>query len=408
MDEGAKFFLNFHAGIKITEKNEGGTKMLYASVKDFPDAIIFEKEKPCISLYQPTHRHSPNSKQDTIIFKNLIRQVENSLKEKYQKKEIEGILKPLLQIEQDKSFWNKTLDGLAILASPSKCIVYRLNRTVPELAIVADSFHIKLLLRYFQSTAKYQILGLSANDFSLYEGNRYGIEELEFDPDVPRNIKEVLGNQYTDSFLSHGSHGGREGGPAMFFGHGGRKDEKDKDVEKFFRYVDKFVLENYSRKAKLPLILASLDEHQGMFRKISKNSYLMDEGIKGSYDSFKLEQLTEKAWEIILPVYLEKTKKLTDVFQIAKGNASGTDSIEEATKMAFESRIETVMIEADKLVPGKIDPHTGEIKFGSMDNPAYDDVLDDLAELVLSKRGEVIVLPKERMPSDTGVAAIYR
>jgi len=33
---------------------------------------------------------------------------------------------------------------------------------------------------------------------------------------------------------------------------------------------------------------------------------------------------------------------------------------------------------------------------------------DDLAELVLKMGGEVVIAPAERMPSATGLAAIYR
>ena len=40
--------------------------------------------------------------------------------------------------------------------------------------------------------------------------------------------------------------------------------------------------------------------------------------------------------------------------------------------------------------------------------PRIDDLLDDLGELVAKKGGVVMVLPAERMPSRTGLAAIYR
>ena len=62
--------------------------MLYEIVNDFPHEIIYEKEGPCISLYQPTHRHRPENKQDPIRFKNLLVEIENSLKQKYSKEEI--------------------------------------------------------------------------------------------------------------------------------------------------------------------------------------------------------------------------------------------------------------------------------------------------------------------------------
>lgn len=41
-------------------------------------------------------------------------------------------------------------------------------------------------------------------------------------------------------------------------------------------------------------------------------------------------------------------------------------------------------------------------------HPDVDDVLDDLVELVYNAQGHVVALPKERMPGDTGAAAILR
>jgi hypothetical protein len=36
-----------------------------------------------------------------------------------------------------------------------------------------------------------------------------------------------------------------------------------------------------------------------------------------------------------------------------------------------------------------------------------DDVLDDVGELVLKNRGQIVIVPAERMPTQTGIAAIY-
>ena len=157
-----------------------------------------------------------------------------------------------------------------------------------------------------------------------------------------------------------------------------------------------------------PLILISLKEHHNLFKKISHNSYLIEEGIKGSYDSFENKQLTEKVWEIIEPIYLKKTQNLVNSFKNAKASSSGSDDLAQITMAAFENRVETILIEADRIIPGKIDYNTGKIELGDIKDPDFDDILDDLAELVLKKRGEVVVLPKESMPSDAGIAAIYR
>ncbi|MCC7575320.1 MAG: hypothetical protein KK926_00615 [Methanomethylovorans sp.] len=381
--------------------------MLFEIIKDFPNDIIYEGHVPCISLYQPTYRHSPENNQDPIVFKNLIRKIENSLRLEYQKSDIDSIMKPFYQIEEDKNFWNKTLDGLAILTNSQKCVVYRLQSQVKEFAVAADSFHIKPLIRIFQSVDRYQLLGLSRNEFSLYQGNRYGYQEIELKPGTPRTMTEVLGEEHTGAYQAHRL-SGDAGDTGMYYGHGGKKAEIDKDTEKFFRYVDRFILEHYSRPSELPLILVSLKEYHSLFRHVSHNQYLLDRGIDSSYESLETEQLTEKALEIIEPIYLKKIMNLVDSFEAAKANSLGSDDLALVTKAAFENRVKTVFIEADKILPGKISHDSGEIEAGHIQDADCDDLLDDIAELVLKNRGEVVVLPKEQMLGDTGAAAIFR
>jgi hypothetical protein len=37
-----------------------------------------------------------------------------------------------------------------------------------------------------------------------------------------------------------------------------------------------------------------------------------------------------------------------------------------------------------------------------------DDFLDDVGELVLKNGGQIVIVPADRMPTQTGIAAIYR
>ena len=80
----------------------------------------------------------------------------------------------------------------------------------------------------------------------------------------------------------------------------------------------------------------------------------------------------------------------------------------EVARAALEGRIDTLIIEADRIEPGKINEETGKIEEGNLEDPEINDVLNDLAKMVYREKGEVVILPKERMPSETGVAAIYR
>jgi hypothetical protein len=71
-------------------------------------------------------------------------------------------------------------------------------------------------------------------------------------------------------------------------------------------------------------------------------------------------------------------------------------------------RVATLLIEADREVPGRIDAATGDIEFEDLPYPEVDDVLDDLGALALKMGGRVVIVPTERMPTETGIAAIYR
>jgi hypothetical protein len=65
-------------------------------------------------------------------------------------------------------------------------------------------------------------------------------------------------------------------------------------------------------------------------------------------------------------------------------------------------------VDADRTVPGTVDRATGQVTPGTLDDPHTDDIVDDLAELALRMGGDVVVVPRDKMPGITGVAAIYR
>ena len=109
-------------------------------------AFLADHEPPCISLYQATHRRFPDSRQDSIRFRNLVKEVEESLRRKYPTREVQPLLEPFLALVDNGHFWEHSQDGLAVLASPGTFETFRLQGPVRDLVVVADSFHTKPLL----------------------------------------------------------------------------------------------------------------------------------------------------------------------------------------------------------------------------------------------------------------------
>ena len=365
--------------------------------------LFAEQQSPCISLYQPTHRHVPGTREDPIRYRNLLRELENSLKQKYSTREIAATMEKFQALAHDDHFWNHRTDGLAILSSPGMFQVFELQRTVAELLVVSDSFHIKPLLRILQSADRYQLLCLSRHEAKLFEGNRDALDAVEL-TNVPATITEALGEKLTEPHLTVASYGG---GGASHHGHGGKKDEVDIDMERFFRVIDRSVLEHHSAPSGLPLMLVALPEHNTPFHDISHNPFLMKDSIHSNPEALSLEQLREQAWQKIEPLFIERLKKLVDTFETARSKDLGSDDLAQVAQAAKAGRISVLLVEADRQVAGKLDSN-GEIDFGDLDHPEVGDVIDDIAEVVLRMKGEVVVVPSERMPTERGLAATYR
>ena len=369
--------------------------------------LLSARQPPCLSLYQPTHRRHPENQQDPIRFRNLVKTIEGSLRQKYSAREVQPFLEPFQTLAGDRDFWNHTLDGLAVFGALGILRVYKLQRPVAELAIVADSFHVKPLMRIFQSADRYQILGLNQQEVKLFEGNRDVLDEVELAPNVPRTITDVLGEKLTEPHLTVTASGG-VGGVAIYQGSGAKKDEVTIDVERFFRAVDRAILKHHSQPSGLTLLLAALPEHHHLFRQISHNPFLMADGIDIHPDVLRIDALRDRAWRVIEPQVQARLAKLADDFAVAKSQGRGMDDLAKVAEAALAGRVATLLIEADRQIAGRIDTMTGQIQFADLNHPEVDDLLDDLGELVLKKGGCVVVVPVERMPTLTGLAATYR
>ncbi len=375
---------------------------------DYPEAILTGHAAPCLSLYQPTHRRHPDNVQDPIRFRNLVRTLSQSLQQGYPDREIEPLLRPLHALADNHDFWNHTFDGLAVLAAPDFFRVYKLQRAVPELAVVADSFHTKPLMRIMQSADRFQVLGLSRHAARLFEGNRDHLDEIGLAAEVPHTLDDALERDFEREPAT------RTYGPirdASMGRHGDSDVKQDgvrADTERFFRIIDQGVLEQHSRPSGLPLLLAALPEHHHQFREISRNPKLLDAAIDVHPDNLTLDELRESAWAKMQPHYLARLAGLIDRFNAARARELASADLSDAARAVAAGRIDTLLLDAGRKVPGRMDPASGAITLGQLDDPRMDDLLDDLGERVLMTGGEVVVVPSERMPTDSGLAAIYR
>ena len=118
--------------------------------------LLANTERPCLSLYLPVHRTQPERRDDPTRYRALVRRLETSLDKTYKKPEVQALMKPFVELQDDEEFWNARREGIAFFASPQVMVAQHLDRPVPELAIVANSFHLKPLLRLLQTVETFR------------------------------------------------------------------------------------------------------------------------------------------------------------------------------------------------------------------------------------------------------------
>ena len=295
--------------------------MLELLKKETVKELLSVQAKPSISLYMPTHRSHPENLKDIIHFKNLVKQLEDSLLKQYSKSEATTFTEPFHALGRNAEFWNHTTEGLAVFNSIGLFRTISLQLPVKDLVVVADSFHTKPLRQYLQSADRYQVVSLSLDRIQLFEGNRHSMVEIILPEKMPKTLTEVLGKDLTEKHSTVASYGGvGTGSVDMHHGDGGRKDEIEDDTEKYFRFVAKEIFENYSKPSGLPLVLAALGKHHRLFHQVSKNPFLLPNGITKNPESLSQDTMIKMAWQVVEPVYLQKLKMAADNFNLAKAN----------------------------------------------------------------------------------------
>ncbi|HET9664902.1 MAG TPA: hypothetical protein VFP00_11810 [Burkholderiales bacterium] len=369
--------------------------------------LLEAREPPCLSLYQPTHRQFPASQQNPIRYKNLVNELKASLEKKHTAQSAASLVQPLERLQSDVELWRNPTDGLAVFSAPGFFRIYRLQRAVPELAIVANSLHVKPLVRLLQTADAYHVLVLDRDRIALYEGNRDALDEIELAPGVPRTVEDALGTQISEPYSKVSSYGAGPAAP-MHHGHGSKKDEIKHDAARFFRAVDKAILEHHSRPSGLPLLLAALPEHQGLFRQLSRNPFLIENGLATTAAAMDSDALRGAAWTVVEPHHHQRTRALAAEFSEAVTKGLGSDRLSEVGAAAVAGRVGSLMIAAERHIGGRLDPQTGLVEQADLERPDTDDVLDDIAVAVLRNKGRVHVVPGAHMPTQAGLAAVFR
>ena len=398
-------------------------------------SLLEPQADPCLSLFLPTHRKVPDNTIDLPSFEHLLEGFEMALSASRPREEIERLLRPFRLLASDHQFWQHGRDGLAMFASDGRARVFRLQRPVPPRAVVTKRFSTLPLLRIAAGLHRCHVLALTGREARIFEGTVWhdgaatAIDRL--DPvdvvslpggpacDVLRRGDVVDAETFQPHRVERGlGPVGRAGTTAVHGGAGSRQDDVDDDTAIFLRHVDEVVRDQVSQPSGLPLVLVAGPRVAAAFRGLSKNPLLLEDHVAKDPHLMSADELAAAVAPVFAAAAAERSRRAVRAFTQARDHDLAAGDLADIGRAAVAGRVATLLIEIDRFETGVFDRSTGAVQFDG--GPPRDasrsggaaieaeDPFGTAAETVLPHGGTILSLPRNDMPTESGVAAIYR
>lgn len=356
---------------------------------------------PCVSIFIPTHRTMPDRLQDFVRVKDLIGQAIELLLKEFPRGEVEPFMATLGALA-GKIDYTKTLDGIVIFANKDMAEMYIVPFKIPEKVIIDDNFYTHHFTRALNRDFQYWALMLNSNSARLFTGSGSTLSEVRDSAELCAKQKGFPFEwqwEVTSDKIVQASHEGCKNGSY-------RTAKEDQFLHEVDRALDAHLSVNES-----PLVIVGAGEHCGEFKKVTKHAariigYKENDLAHASFD------VLAKAIEPVIRAYQAQEKKAAlDLFFECVGTGKSAAGMLEVWQRAYEGRARILLIEEGFAASGFKNAEKPEEIILHQDKKAAgisEDLVDDLVELVLSKGGKIVFVPKDALKDQGHVGAILR
>jgi hypothetical protein len=360
-------------------------------------------EPPCVSVFLPTHRAGPDTRQNPVRLRNLLAEAERTLVDDgVTRNDVDELLAPARELVDDYDFWQYQSDGLAVYLSGGSMRTLRVPLVLDEETVVGARFSWRPILPLLTGDGRFLVLAVSQNRVRLFAGTRYTISELSRGP-IPESMAEALALEENEPQLQVRTAG--EAG--MFHGHGAGEEVDKATVERFLRAVATGLRERVGADRR-PLVVAAVGYYLPIFREVSDHPAVVDGGVEGNPDEMSAAQLHEAAWPVVAPAFDAARAAAIDRFRANMGTGRTVTALSEVVVAAVDGQVETLFVDASAPVWGVLDGATRTVERHDERQAGDDDLVDRAAVATVLAGGDVYVVTPpdaERVEPDREGAA---
>src|SRR5262245_3489115 len=344
---------------------------------------------PCLTITLPTHRTSPDNRQDPIRVKNLVTEGTNRLLGEFSKRDVAPLLDRLDALVSAIDY-EYALDGLVLAVNRDMAREYVLPFTLNERVVVDETFFTRDLVRALNRARRYWVLSLSEQQTRLFAATCEDLEEIRAGGFPMR-------------------HSGPGGDTVLPGGLGVNTSAyRDDRHRQFFREVDK-AFRAFMVEDPLPLALAGVDRYLAFFREVSGAGEIIAT-LAGNVDDLSAHDLGRRIWPSVSEGFTAWRHEVLQQLDAAAGLHRAASTLAEVWHLAGLGRGKVLVVEEGYHQPARVN-ESGQLNL-NVDDPTAPDVMDDAVDevitTVLGKGGQVVFVEDGKLARHDRIAMILR
>lgn len=369
--------------------------------------LIKIEAAPCLSFFVPVQRSGPDTRQGSVLLRQLVRGVQDRLTEDGRRQsEIDHLLEPVSALVDDALFWEHQKEGLALFRAKDEWQVLQLPLAVQTEVAIQNRMLIRPLLPLLAEDGVYDLLALGRSETRLFRCQRDAVEELEVEG-LPESLREI--NEQYESEKDMQRYGGSGAGTVY---HGGSAEIREQDklrLQEYFRKIDD-ALSPVLTDRHIPLVLACVDYLDPIFRQVTTLRQLLPDHLSGSPDLSRPRKLAETAWPMVRGHFTQPREKAWESCRNLFGSARVLSDIRLIMAAVSHGRVDTLFLREGRQLTGQYDESSGVLKRSGDEarHPSDTDLLDLAAHKTLKNGGQVFIMNEETMVEPGDCLALLR
>lgn len=338
------------------------------AIKQQLEKLAAEKSTPCVTISFNTHRTYPDTAQDKILLKNLLREARERVVNEFGKRSVASLLEKLSTVENDVDV-RYNLDSLHIFLSNDTKEVIRSTWPVNNSGIfISDTFAVRPLIMAYGRSEEYNILLLSQGGVNLYEAINDGVTGEVINDDFP-----FTENPHYNTNRERVSDSKR----------------LDNLVLEFFNKVDKAALRVHHQTGLYGVVVCTEDNYSRLMR-VADNPTVYHGYVNIDYNNTAAHQIAKQSWEFIQELQRERRTEAIKEMKEAVAEGRVLTDLQEIYQAAIDGRGDLLIVHQNFIQAVRMTgDRTFDLVTDATEPNSIDDITSNIVWDVLSKGGRV-------------------